>query len=204
MAEGIRPRFALPGKAWYFGGDFHLGRHLGSLGSDPAATAFFEERILRHTGGKPLVVNLEGVLTNTPPDPASLDSMQIVMPADPTIALMKRLKIAGVVLANNHTLDLGEDARAAMVARCARKKFVVIEEGAEAAFPEFSLFAASDVRKPPRPRGERAQGGRFSPNGGGHETLPAALRVSPLGGGIPRRTGRSPALDRADGEGGGV
>lgn len=145
------PASALPGKAWYFGGDFHLGRHLGSLISDPGAAAFFEERILRHTGGRPLVVNLEGVLTNTPPDPASLDSMQIVMPADPAIALMKRLKVAGVVLANNHALDLGEDARAAMVDRLRGEKFVVIEEGAEAAFPEFSLFAASDVKNRPIP-----------------------------------------------------
>ncbi len=145
------PASALPGKAWYFGGDFHLGRHLGSLASDPGATAFFEERILRHTGGRPLVVNLEGVLTNTLPDPASLDSMQIVMSADPAIALMKRLKVAGVVLANNHTLDLGEDARTAMVDRLREEKFVVIEEGAEAAFPEFRLFAASDMKNRPIP-----------------------------------------------------
>jgi poly-gamma-glutamate synthesis protein (capsule biosynthesis protein) len=145
------PAAALPGKASYFGGDFHLGRHLGSLASDPGATAFFEERILRHTGGRPLIVNLEGVLTNTPPDPASLDSMQIVMSADPAIALMKRLKVAGVVLANNHALDLGEDVRTAMVDRLRGEKFVVIEEGAEAAFPEFSLFAASDLKNRPIP-----------------------------------------------------
>jgi poly-gamma-glutamate synthesis protein (capsule biosynthesis protein) len=145
------PASALPGEAWYFGGDFHLGRHLGSLGNDPEATAFFEERILRHTGGKPLVLNLEGVLTNTPPAPASLDPMQIVMPADATIAFLKRWKVEGVVLANNHTLDLGGEARAAMVARLRAEQFTVIEEGAEIAFPGFNLFAASDIRNRPAP-----------------------------------------------------
>lgn len=145
------PASALPGKAWYFGGDFHLGRHLGPLAEDAAATAFFEERILRHTGGRPLVLNLEGVLTNTPPPPATPGSMRIAMPADPAIALMKRLKVVGVVLANNHALDLGEDARAAMAARLRAERFVVVEEGAEAAFSGFTLFAASDVRNRPVP-----------------------------------------------------
>lgn len=145
------PASALPGEAWYFGGDFHLGRHLEPLGNDAEATAFFAERILRHTRGRPLVLNLEGVLTNLPPPPASLDPMQIVMAADPAIALMKRLKVAGVILANNHTLDLGEEARSAMELRLREEGFVVIEEGDEVAFPAFKLFAASDVRNRPEP-----------------------------------------------------
>lgn len=145
------PASALPGEAWYFGGDFHLGRALAGLAENAEAMAFFEGRILGLTGGRPLVVNLEGVLTDAPIDAAELHPMRIAMPADPAIALMKRLNVVGVVLANNHALDLGEDARAAMAARLRAEKFVVVEEGAEAAFPGFALFAASDVRNRPAP-----------------------------------------------------
>jgi AmmeMemoRadiSam system protein B len=145
------PASALPGEAWYFGGDFHLGRHLAEVSGDEAALAFFRERILRHTGGRSLVLNLEGVLTKTPVDVDSLDSMQIVMPADPLIPFLRQLRVAAVVTANNHSLDLGEEALSEMNGILREAGFKVIGEGETAGFPRFALFAASDVRNRPEP-----------------------------------------------------
>lgn len=145
------PASALPGEAWYFGGDFHLGRSFAALGESGEAMAFFEKRILGLTGGRPLVVNLEGVLTDAPIDAAALHPMQIVMPAASTLACLKRWRVAGVVLANNHALDLGEEALATTVARLRAEGFLVAGEGETVAFPGFDLFAASDVRNRPEP-----------------------------------------------------
>ncbi len=145
------PATLLPGKAWFFGGDFHLGRKLAEVAENPEATAFLDEQLLGFTGSAPLVLNLEGVLTDALPDPASLHPMQIAMSSDVTLAWLKRWNVVGVVVANNHSLDLGEAALAAMVSRLREEGFLVVEEGATAAFPEFDLFAASDVRNHPTP-----------------------------------------------------
>ncbi len=155
------PASALPGEAWFFGGDFHFGRRLAGAARDPAAAAFFEDRILRLTGGCPLVLNLEGVLTDAPPDSAGLHPMQIVMEAAPVLDLLRRWKVAGLVLANNHSLDLGGEGLAAMVGRLRGEGFRVIVEGETVAFPEFDLFAASDLRNLPVPAANLLRAGDF-------------------------------------------
>ncbi len=166
------PASALPGKAWYFGGDFHLGRNLERYGSDAAAMEFFAERILRHTEGRPLIVNLEGVLTKLPIRPESLDSMQIVMPTEPTISLLRRGKVAGVILANNHTRDLGEEVRAAMIEDLEAAGIAVIDEGTVVRFPEFDLSSATDVRNRPVPAANLLRASDFPK----HPRLPGAYR----------------------------
>lgn len=156
------PASALPGKAWFFGGDFHLGRRLADFADDSEAMDFLEKQLLSLTAGAPLVLNLEGVLTNAQTGaaaPAERDpmriAMRIAMPTEATIELLKRWKVAGIVLANNHSLDLGDEAFDAMEERLREEGFLVVGEGETAVFPDFDLFAASDLRNRPVPEVHR-------------------------------------------------
>lgn len=179
----------LPGEAWYFGGDFHLGRGVAGIADDPAAMGWLGERMHSITGGRPLVLNLEGVLVDAPPDPETLHPMQIVMEAGPTFDLLKRWNVAGVVLANNHSLDLGPEALVATSKRLRDEGFTVLEEGEMAAFPGFDLFAASDVRNRPEPMQEVLRAGDFPVLSGSTAAVPYRPRIAFLHWGAEYRVG---------------
>jgi poly-gamma-glutamate synthesis protein (capsule biosynthesis protein) len=183
------PASALPGEAWYFGGDFHLGRGLAALGDDAASLDWLGERMRSLTGGRPLILNLEGVLVEDPPDPESLHPMQIVMRAEPTLDLLERWNVAGVVLANNHTLDLGPQALVAMTRRLREAGLVVIGEGELAAFPGFDLFAASDVRNRPAPARDVLRADGFPVLSGSAAAFPRRPRLAFLHWGAEYRVG---------------
>lgn len=90
----------------YLAGDTSFARAMqDALLREPAAERV-AEAVLRRTGGRPLAVNLEGVIL--PNVPAGIDDMTLAMPQDLAIAWLKRLNVAAVSLANNHALDLGE------------------------------------------------------------------------------------------------
>lgn len=151
----IIPSKVLPGKTWYLGGDFHLGRTLAEKIHEPRALDFLEKRMQYLTGGAPLILNLEGVLSESPRDPATLHPMQIVMPAKETLELFHRWNVAAVVLANNHTLDLGVEGYAATKQLLGASGITVIEDKARVHFPEFDLYAATDVHNRPEPEIDR-------------------------------------------------
>ncbi|MGN6145604.1 MAG: CapA family protein, partial [Mesorhizobium sp.] len=71
---------------------------------DGVADAIADD-VLSVTGGRPLVVNLEGVVL--PNVPEAIDGMTLAMPRELTIDFLKRLNVVGVGLANNHAFDLG-------------------------------------------------------------------------------------------------
>lgn len=89
----------------YLAGDTLFGRGMTRLLLQEAAAERVEAEILSRTKGRPLVVNLEGVIL--PDVPEALDHMTLAMPEELVVDWLKRLNVAGVGLANNHAQDLG-------------------------------------------------------------------------------------------------
>jgi len=92
-------------KTYYFAGDTNFGRAMKTALLDADAADRIADDILMRTKGRPLIVNLEGVIL--PNVPETIDNMTLAMPEDLAISWLKRLNVAGVGLANNHAMDLG-------------------------------------------------------------------------------------------------
>ncbi|MEM6587437.1 MAG: AmmeMemoRadiSam system protein B [Pseudomonadota bacterium] len=91
-----------------FGGDVLTGRYMGPVLADANAQAAILNSLTELRNGAPLVINLEGVITQSPVGnaPAGAHLMSSVIAPD-------FLKSAGVVaagLANNHAHDFGTEA----------------------------------------------------------------------------------------------
>ena len=97
----------------YFAGDTHLGRAMTQALADADAVDRVTEAVLKRTQGRPLVVNLEGVIL--PNVPQALEHMTLAMPEALTIDLLRRLNVAAMGIANNHTMDLGPSGLAETV-----------------------------------------------------------------------------------------
>ncbi len=97
-----------------FGGDFFVGRGFTRLLVDDLAADAVARAALSVTQGRPLILNLEGVLLpETPRDPGEL---VLAMPAGLALDWFERLNVAGVSLANNHAMDVGPTGYAETVA----------------------------------------------------------------------------------------
>ena len=92
-------------QAYYFAGDVNFGRAMKKVLLDEETAKRVADEILARTRGRPLIVNLEGVIL--PNVPEAVDDMTLAMPADLALSWLKRLNVAGAGLANNHALDLG-------------------------------------------------------------------------------------------------
>ena len=92
------------------GGDVFTGRSLVRLLADDLAGDAVAAAALAVTQGRPLVVNLEGVLL--PDLPAGLGPLQLAMPTALTLDWLARLNAVGVGLANNHAMDFGAEGLA--------------------------------------------------------------------------------------------
>ncbi|MCX6874345.1 MAG: CapA family protein [Verrucomicrobia bacterium] len=155
------PAAALPGEAWFFGGDTHFGRYLTGLLADPAQVARLDRAILGVTGGRPLIVNLEGVmLDRVPPD---IHPMKIGMAATPALKRLKAWQTRGVILANNHTLDFGPEALAAMRRTLAAAGIACVGDGECVDFGPFRLAAATDWLNPPDAAKDRITAATIAP-----------------------------------------
>ena len=101
----------LPGsRIVYLGGDTLFGRAITDLLLDEDAATRIETAVHAATGGRPLIVNLEGVLL--PDVPTGLAHMTLAMPAALALEWLDRLNVVAVGLANNHSHDLGESGYA--------------------------------------------------------------------------------------------
>lgn len=89
----------------YFAGDTHFGRAMTYALADENSAETVKSVILDRTKGKPLVVNLEGVIL--PNVPAGLKHLTIAMPESITTDWLQQLNVKAVGLANNHAMDLG-------------------------------------------------------------------------------------------------
>lgn len=92
-------------EVYYLAGDTHFGRAMTQALTDADAAERVADAVLARTHGRPLILNLEGVIL--PNVPESLAHMTIAMPQELAIPWLKRLNVAAVGLANNHALDLG-------------------------------------------------------------------------------------------------
>jgi AmmeMemoRadiSam system protein B len=89
----------------YFGGDTFLDRWLTAPLADKHVAGSIVGEIKAITGNAPLVVNLEGVLLDEPPEGIRNDLH--VMYASLAIPILSALNVKVAGLANNHSFDLG-------------------------------------------------------------------------------------------------
>ena len=92
-------------QVYYLAGDAHFGRAMTRALTDADAAERVAQAVLARTKGRPLILNLEGVIL--PNVPEALPHMTIAMPQELAIPWLKRLNVAAVGLANNHAMDLG-------------------------------------------------------------------------------------------------
>ncbi len=101
---------------YYLAGDAHFGRAMTQALTDADAAGRVADAVLARTHGRPLILNLEGVIL--PNVPESLAHMTIAMPQELAVPWLKKLNVVAVGLANNHALDLGpaglDETRAAL------------------------------------------------------------------------------------------
>ena len=93
-------------QSFFFGGDIFCGRYVAKKLATPASREALVRQVLEITDGKPLILNLEGVLTAKCPE--SPGPYTLCMEAELALALLTELNVRAVSLANNHSRDLGE------------------------------------------------------------------------------------------------
>jgi AmmeMemoRadiSam system protein B len=93
-------------KVFYFAGDAFLGRWMTQYLMNATALEQVILRIRTVTGGAPMIINLEGVLLDEPPD--GLPVTTHAMHAPLAIPILKALNVQAASLANNHSFDLGD------------------------------------------------------------------------------------------------
>ena len=134
-AEGVQ--------SYFFGGDTFFGRGVARTLTSPERREVLMRQVQAVTGGKPLIVNLEGVITGT--CPGSMGPYTLCMPADLALPLLKGLNVRAVSLANNHSLDLGEEAYRDMTRRLGDRGIACLENRQVLDLGAFYLAGFTDV-----------------------------------------------------------
>jgi len=93
-------------ETWIFAGDFFFGRYLRSFLHDQVKLEKLKDSILKKTQGRPMVVNLEGVLLPRVENPNSQRLLH--MEQRPIIDFLRSINVKIVSLANNHAFDAGQ------------------------------------------------------------------------------------------------
>ena len=130
-------------------GDTFFGRHMALRLADAAARARLKNALRQRLRGCPLLLNLEGVLSERV---QAKHPLQLVMPQASTLAWLKDLGVVAVSLANNHSADLGSPAYAAMVARLREAGLLVLEHGQTNQVGPLRVVAWRDLDNHPQPR----------------------------------------------------
>lgn len=91
----------------YFGGDTFIGRWLTQPLADSEVASRVVQVVRGVTGGAPLILNLEGVLLDDPPQGVNADLH--MMHASLAVPILKDLGVRAAGLANNHSNDLGRN-----------------------------------------------------------------------------------------------
>jgi len=99
-------------QSFFFGGDTFLGRNVAKKLATPASREALTRQVLGITEGRPLILNLEGVLKAKCPE--SPGPYTLCMEEALALPLLKGLHLRAVSLANNHSRDLGDDSYAEM------------------------------------------------------------------------------------------
>jgi AmmeMemoRadiSam system protein B len=141
------------GTATYcFAGDSFFGRHVATYLGRPGVAERVQRELGRRLGGCRLIVNLEGVALPEA-DLARLGPMpppgRLPMPLAATIAALHALRVEAVVVANNHSHDLGAEAYAAMVAALRAEGLPVLEHGRVERLGALRVVALRDLENLP-------------------------------------------------------
>jgi poly-gamma-glutamate synthesis protein (capsule biosynthesis protein) len=138
-----QPRADFGGTVLMLGGDLFLGRDLPRLLSDELAAGRVEDALRAATGGAPLIANLEGVVVDELP--VGLPHLTLAMPADALRDWAGRMNLIAAGTANNHTLDLGPEARVAGEAMLAQMGVTPFRDGQRLDLPGLSLVGLTDL-----------------------------------------------------------
>ena len=127
----------------YLGGDVFFGRFMRACLNDPKRAETIASTILKVTGGKPLIVNLEGVCVAR--EIRGLKSHQLAMPTELTLEWLEKLNVKVVSVANNHWGDLGEKSSAEARHALEASGVVVVNQGETIEFGKLRLTAFTDL-----------------------------------------------------------
>jgi AmmeMemoRadiSam system protein B len=130
---------------FYFGGDTYIGRFLTAPLGDKEIAATLVREVTSITGGAPLILNLEGVLLEDPPEGTG-DTLH-VMHASLAVPILQKLNVKVAVLANNHSSDLGSDGVKEMRAILQRAGIVPLPHGAIVDAGPFRLLGLNFIGK---------------------------------------------------------
>ncbi|MCX5889138.1 MAG: AmmeMemoRadiSam system protein B [Deltaproteobacteria bacterium] len=130
-------------QSWFFGGDTFCGRRVAKRLATPESREALLQQVLRLTGGKPLILNLEGVLQAKCPE--SPGPYTLCLEEALALPLLKGLNVQAVSLANNHSLDLGEDSYREMRRRLADHGIACLENRGVLDLGAFYLAGFTDV-----------------------------------------------------------
>jgi poly-gamma-glutamate synthesis protein (capsule biosynthesis protein) len=140
-------------RSYFFGGDTFCGRYVAKRLAAPARGEALVGRVLKLTGGSPLILNLEGVVQEKCPQAPG--PYTLCMAEALTLPLLKGFKVRAVSLANNHSHDLGEDAYREMGRRLAGQGIACLENRGVLDLGDFYLAGLTDVDNQSQPRSDR-------------------------------------------------
>jgi len=128
---------------YVFAGDTFFGRTMPGLLVDELAARRVEDAVLAETHGRPMIVNLEGVLL--PDMPAGLEHMVLAIPSGLAADWLKRLNVVAVGLANNHAMDIGPSGYAETVTALKAAGIPYAGQGEAIDLPGLAVVALSDL-----------------------------------------------------------
>ena len=130
-------------RCYFFGGDTFCGRKVAKKLASPERRESLVRQVLDITRGQPLIVNLEGVLTEKCPE--SPGPYTLCMEEALALPLLKGLKVRAVSLANNHSQDLGEDFCRDMTRRLADQGIISLANRQVLDLGDFYLAGFTDI-----------------------------------------------------------
>ena len=129
---------------WFFAGDAFFGRGVASLLEEPRRAEAIREEVLRVTQGHPLVVNLEGIVVPSLPDPKRVRTA-LVMEKEVTLDWLKGLKVKLAGLANNHALDGGKEGLDRTAEALSARGIMTVRDGEVVDAGPFRAVALTDL-----------------------------------------------------------
>jgi poly-gamma-glutamate synthesis protein (capsule biosynthesis protein) len=128
---------------FYFGGDTFIGRWLTQPLANSDVRSDTVARIRALTAGAPLILNLEGVLLDDPPNGVSQDLH--MMHASLAVPILKALNVRAAGLANNHSHDLGRNGVQGSVAILKRAGITPLQHMQVVDLDRFGLVAVNFI-----------------------------------------------------------
>jgi poly-gamma-glutamate synthesis protein (capsule biosynthesis protein) len=142
-------------QTWCFAGDTLFGRYVARwFERKPERFDRVRKALAERLQGCRLVLNLEGVLTDSEFSGRMPDHKRLTMPIADTLDWLRVLNVHAVSVANNHSRDMGDKAFAAMVERLRAAGIEVLEHGKLGVLPGMQVGALRDMQNRPRFRSE--------------------------------------------------